>query len=118
MSRPSVYTHSPVERKELDAFLNTCTELPEVGYGGYDWSLFQAFHHGPTGRFYWASGSGCSCNDLWDGFDSIGDMFNGTAVEVLAALKRFNARSDRYQFDDRAYQRLTRAIRDVLAGAA
>lgn len=75
--------------KELTEFLDQCVELPEMGYYSYDWERFVSYFNPQNGMFYWASDSGCSCNDLWDGIRTVGDMNVGRKDEFLSAAASF-----------------------------
>lgn len=74
---------------ELQALKDRSVVLPEMGYWDYDWSEFAGFYDPETRMFYWAEGSGCSCNYLWDDFSSIGDMGVGRKEEFLSAAASF-----------------------------
>lgn len=62
--------------------------------GGYDWDEFHAWYSPSRRMFFWASGSGCSCNSIGDDICSVDDLENGRdRRDVMAAIGRY--------FDDR-----------------
>lgn len=51
------------------------------GYGGsYDWDEYLVYWHTGNKRFYWISGSGCSCNSISDGVNSLGDFQDSSSI--------------------------------------
>lgn len=76
-------------KDEMYQFLEKCVELPEMGYYDYDWDRFASYYDPRTEMFYWVEGSGCSCNDLWDDINTIGDMNVGRKDEFLRAASSF-----------------------------
>lgn len=78
---------------ELGEFLKGLVELPEMGYYDYDWDRFASFYDPSSRMFYWVSGSGCSCNDLWDDVRSVGDLSVGRKDEFLRAASEFASES-------------------------
>lgn len=58
---------------------------------GYSWNTLSVFIHN-DGRLFWIEGSGCSCNDLWDGINSVDDLnrlTQSTRAEFEEAVKQF-----------------------------
>lgn len=76
-------------KNELSEFLEKCVELPEMGYYDYEWEMFESYYDPQSGMFYWVSGSGCSCNSLWDDIHTVGDMQVGRKEEFLNAAASF-----------------------------
>ncbi len=74
---------------EMKDFFNKCIELPEMGYYEYDWNRFISYFDPKTNKFYWASASGCSCNDFWDDIYSLGDFSVGEKNTYLKAAGKF-----------------------------
>lgn len=90
--------------KALESFV----ELPEMGYYDYDWDRFVSYYD-PQGRvFYWISGSGCSCNDLFEDVSSLGDFNVGRKEELLRAAGEF---SDSYNRD--GFNQLREALDNI-----
>lgn len=57
--------------------------------GGYDWDDFYAYYHTGRKRYYYVYGSGCSCNSISDGMDSLADFMDvSTQDELIRAFKR------------------------------
>lgn len=57
--------------------------------GGYDWTTLHAFWSPTARRFFWASGSGCSCNSWGDDLRTEGDFENGTKDDLQRAIRQF-----------------------------
>lgn len=74
--------------------------------GGYDWDDFDAYRHAETGRLYWISGSGCSCNGLYDDVSTPSDLMDGTAKQLADAYKEWATKSYSYSFSDTTYREL------------
>lgn len=65
---------------------------------GYSWDEFHAFYSPSRRRFFWASGSGCSCNTWHDNIRTLDDFENGsTRADVMAALNRFFDEASEYK---------------------
>lgn len=77
------------EYADLQTFLKGLVELPEMGYYDYEWDRFVSYYDPRTEMFYWLSDSGCSCNDLWEDVNSVGDMYVGRKSEFLSAAASF-----------------------------
>lgn len=73
----------------------TLAAVGEVGYSCYDWDLFAVYHGTDTGLFYWISGSGCSCSDLYEYVHSRDDFESGIAQQAHDALDEWFAEKDR-----------------------
>lgn len=91
---------------ELNSRLEKMVELPEMGYYDYDWDRFASYYDPESRMFYWVEGSGCSCNDLWDDVNSVGDMNVGRKDEFLRSAEAFRE-NDRYSED---FQALREAV--------
>lgn len=57
--------------------------------GGWDWEEFHAWYSPTARRYFWGSGSGCSCDSFTDDFRSVGDFENGDRPALMAALNRY-----------------------------
>jgi len=58
----------------------------ELG-GGYEWNSLEAWYSPGKRRFFWIEGSGCSCNSLGEGFESINDLDSGSREELITAVR-------------------------------
>lgn len=56
---------------------------------GYQWNEFHAWYSPNKRRFYWASGSGCSCNHLGWNYRAFADLNVGTKPELEAAVRAY-----------------------------
>lgn len=61
--------------------------VTSVGEWGYSWHLLEAWYSPSRDRFYWISGSGCSCNSLMDGVSALGDFLDGDRDALIRAVK-------------------------------
>lgn len=57
--------------------------------GGYEWTTLHAFWSPTARRYFWASGSGCSCNSWGDGLSSESDFENGAKADLQRAIRAF-----------------------------
>lgn len=56
----------------------------------YEWDEFHAWYSPSRRAFFWASGSGCSCNSFGDELTSLDDFENGQSrADVMAAVNRY-----------------------------
>jgi hypothetical protein len=55
--------------------------------GGYDWDQLEAWYSPSRRRFFWLSGSGCSCDSLGDGVYRLADMSEGNRESLVAAVR-------------------------------
>lgn len=110
---PYVHKYSSDGLKKMHAHLSKMIELPllEDSSLGYEWDEFQAFYSPEDDIFYWATDSGCSCNGLWDEFNSLGDLQMGRRSDVLHAAREFSDQC--YSKPDESYLRFTAAVRDL-----
>lgn len=73
-------------RTELEKLV---TVIEDGTGGGYEWDEFVAYWHPEKHRFFYVSGSGCSCNSISDGINSLADFESvQTKGELIVALKR------------------------------
>lgn len=62
----------------------------EIGDGGsYDWTDFYSWYSPSERRYFWGSGSGCSCNSFTDDYSSVADFENGDRAALMAGIRRF-----------------------------
>lgn len=61
----------------------------------YSWEEFAVWYSPSERRYFWLSGSGCSCSSLGDDAYSKDDFGNGTKADAIAAGNRFCDESDR-----------------------
>lgn len=80
---------------------------------GYEWDELAAFYSPAGRRFYWISGSGCSCNSLGDEVTGIASFEEGDRDALRRAIKRF-ADASYYPAAEVAPKRLA-AIQSVKA---
>lgn len=80
-TRDGEYGHHVLEGAE--DFVSVAT----VGEYGYSWHLLDAWYSPSRDRFYWASGSGCSCNSLMDGVSTIGHLQDGDRDALVRAVE-------------------------------
>ena len=97
------------EKTELEAFLDQCVELPEMGYYDYEWDRFVSYYNPQNGMFYWMEGSGCSCNYLEEDYQTIGDLYVGRKEEFLNAASSFSE-GGRYSDD---FEKIRQAVREL-----
>ena len=57
--------------------------------GGYDWTTLHAFWSPTSRRFFWASGSGCSCNSWGEDLRTEGDFENGDKLGLQRSIRQF-----------------------------
>lgn len=57
--------------------------------GGYDWDEFHAWYSPTERRYFWGSGSGCSCNSFDDDFYNLSDFEDGDRPALMAAIGRY-----------------------------
>lgn len=57
--------------------------------GGYDWDEFHAWYSPSARRYFWGSGSGCSCNSFSDDFYNVSDFEDGDRPALMAAVGRY-----------------------------
>lgn len=93
---------------ELKALLERSVALPEMGYWDYEWEEFASYYDPITRMFYWAEGSGCSCNYLWDDYDSVAALGVGRKEELLKAAEVFA--DGRY---NEQFEALRKALREL-----
>jgi len=60
--------------------------VASVRAGGYSWAATTVYYKPGTGRFYWLSESGCSCNYFGDGSYELGAFGDGDREAALRAL--------------------------------
>ena len=56
--------------------------------GGYDWTTLHAFWSPTSRRFFWASGSGCSCNSWGEDLRTEGDFENGDKLGLQRSIRQ------------------------------
>lgn len=61
------------------------------GGGGYEWAVLTAFWSPSARRYFWVSGSGCSCNSITDYAQAVSDFEHGDRAALDSALIRFAA---------------------------
>lgn len=54
--------------------------------GGYDWDEFHAWYSPSARKYFWGSGSGCSCNSFSQEFYGPEDFSNGNRDALKSAL--------------------------------
>lgn len=57
--------------------------------GGYEWDECHVWYSPEERRYYWASGSGCSCNSLSDDVRSKADLGVGDRDEAKRAFRSY-----------------------------
>lgn len=67
--------------------------------GGYDWSTFVSYYHPGSDRFYYVSGSGCSCNSISDGISRLSDFQSVRTLRELERAFRAEAKFREYDSD-------------------
>lgn len=68
----------------------------------YEWEEFHAWYSPARRVYFWASGSGCSCNAFGDDIRSLDDLQNGRErSDVMAAVNAFFDESYRDAPSDR-----------------
>ncbi|MDY7542649.1 MULTISPECIES: hypothetical protein [unclassified Cryobacterium] len=60
--------------------------------GGYDWDQLEAWWSPSRRKFFWISGSGCSCNYLGENVGRIEDFEAGERDALLAAVRAWHER--------------------------
>lgn len=69
---------------------NNLTYVSGLDFGeGYDWAEMLVYYSAEKRRFFWLSGSGCSCTWIWDDVRSLGDMQDGNRQDALRAVREF-----------------------------
>jgi hypothetical protein len=77
------------------------TPVFSVSNSEYDWTTMLALFSPETKKFYWISGSGCSCCDeLTRSAKSIEGMTEGSERELKQALRSFTAHNSGVVTDD------------------
>lgn len=66
----------------------------------YDWSEIAVYYSKEKRRYFWVSGSGCSCTSLWDDIRSLEDMENGPKTAAVNAVRSFAEENRRYYPND------------------
>lgn len=56
--------------------------------GGYEWDTLLGYYSPSKRKFFWIEGSGCSCNWIWDGVNSIDYFEFGEREELVNAVRR------------------------------
>ena len=56
--------------------------------GGYDWDVFFGYYHTGRDRYYYTSGSGCSCNWITDSVEALGDFEDAATKEDMVKAFR------------------------------
>ena len=56
----------------------------------YEWDEFHTYYSPSARRFFWGSGSGCSCNSFSDIYENESDFSNGSKADALRALKEYS----------------------------
>lgn len=68
--------------------------------GGYDWDEMEIYYIASQKRFFWLSGSGCSCDYLWSDYSTLGSLQNGFREDTINAIRSFiSERSDYAKID-------------------
>lgn len=75
-------------REKLDALDWVGVAHMDLG-SGYEWNEFAVWYSPSERRYFWLSGSGCSCNAFGDSVYSKDDFENGTKKDAIAAGNRF-----------------------------
>lgn len=89
-------------------------EVSSVDYGeSYEWDEAHVFYNPADKMFYWASGSGCSCNWINDDYHSISDFGVGNRKQAIQFMQDYVSDSYRGQEIDR--QREADRIRNFKA---
>ena len=81
-------------------------KVVDLGSGGWEWDQFVGYRHTETGRFYWISGSGCSCNGLFDDVSCPSNLEDGTAKDLAESYKSWAKGSYSETFSDTMYTTL------------
>ena len=55
----------------------------------YEWATLHAFWSPSARRYFWASGSGCSCNSWGDDLRTEADFENGDRDALRRGIRRF-----------------------------
>lgn len=65
-------------------------EVVDVNFGGgYEWDEFHGWYSPSKRRYFWTSGSGCSCNSLGDDIYKISDLSDGAKADLERALRAY-----------------------------
>jgi hypothetical protein len=67
------------------------------GQESYEWTEIEVYYSEEKRQYFWLSGSGCSCNSLWDDVNSIEDLCNGSRKNAIDAIKRFAEENKRWK---------------------
>lgn len=77
-------------------------EVTMVDYGQpYEWDEAYVFYNPADKKFYWAYGSGCSCDWISSYYSSIGDFEVGDRKAAIAFIQEYVTGSYRGQETDR-----------------
>ena len=63
---------------------------------GYDWATIEVYYSSEKNRFFWLSGSGCSCTWLWEDVSSLACLCDGSRGDAARAMRQF-AEAYRYK---------------------
>lgn len=73
----------------------------DVNYGGgYEWDEFHAWYSPSRRRYFWASGSGCSCDYFGSLAYKIDDFETGDRDALVAAVRAYHTNSYRAKGGD------------------
>jgi hypothetical protein len=64
-----------------------------------NWAEMEVFYSSKLGRFFWISGSGCSCSYLREDIYSLEDMQDGTRESCISWAKTFAEESAKYSYN-------------------
>lgn len=63
--------------------------------GSYEWDTYLVYYHPGHERYYYTYGSGCSCDSIRDGINSLGDFFDAaTKEDVVKSFRQTHKVSD------------------------
>ena len=69
---------------------NNLIYIDDISLGdGYRWVEIEVYYSKEENRYFWISGSGCSCDSLWENVNTIADMCNGSRQNAADAIRAF-----------------------------
>lgn len=57
--------------------------------GSYEWDEFALYYSPKNKRYYWYASSGCSCETIWEGVDSVSEFQDGDRKAAIAFVSRW-----------------------------
>ena len=57
--------------------------------GGYEWDEFHAWYSPSKRRYFWAEGSGCSCNYFGEDLYKLDDFSSGSKSDLESGLRSY-----------------------------